>query len=140
MTFLRGGSAVLEKPDPCTCSSRWTVNIQIRENSHSPLIKWKNQPALFWFALHLLLLLLCGFFLLLLLFHFTKSTESYYFLKTDYSGVTGLISCSSRCLLQATRGCLLMAILATGRPPMNGQCCRKHPKACQVMLSCICHR
>lgn len=47
MTFPHRVSVVLEKPDPCTCRCHWTVNIQTRENSHSTLIKWKNQPACF---------------------------------------------------------------------------------------------
>lgn len=49
---------ISEKPDPRTCRCHWTVNIQTRENSHSALIKWKNQPACFGFAHRLLRLLL----------------------------------------------------------------------------------
>ena len=97
----------LEKPDPCTCGCHWTVNIQIRERSHSALIKWKNQPACF--GSHSTSSMLFFFFFS------TKKTETYYFVgqETDYMRVICSVFCScsqrraSRCLLWvALNACL----------------------------------
>lgn len=92
MTFPHSDAVILEKSDPCTCRCHWTVNIQTRENSHAALIKWKNQPACFCFALYL-------HHVLLTFFYFPKRTLIF----SDRKQIrVDLIFCSSRCLPQVT--------------------------------------